>query len=169
MNAPVSDFTRIEIGPGVIIERASKRSVSRYPSDGEPTYRVSPLAMSPLTPDARGLFIVVGDSAGSNSAESKPLRFGLHQYGFVVGDRALELTWWSQNKKLTTTISSGDSFYMKPGTRHIFRGSGAGPGPARLFSFRCQGAFGSDAVRELMMQEASVIDRFGALRSAWYD
>lgn len=153
---------------GVNIKRASAQESVPYPTTVNPIYRIDSLAVSPVTPDARGLVIEIAAGDLPIKLDHATLRLPLHQYGYVLGSRAIRLVWWSNGQRLEKRLSPGDSFYMKPWTSHAFL-QDIGVGYAQLFSFRCRGAIGDDALRELAMQNPQALERFRASQLAWYD
>lgn len=169
LRIPASALAPNVMTDGVVIAAAPGDQIPQKVWSEMAGYRVRPLAASPLTPDARGLIIDVGGTGASDPAYTE-LRFGLHQYGFVLGTCPVRLIWWSDGIGCEQVLSPGDSFYMKPWTTHAFATDGdAHALPPRVFVFRCYGALGGDALRELAMQDPGARERSRKLQSAWYD
>lgn len=150
----------------VIIESAGLRPFDNWPDQASPAYRVRQLAASPLTPDGRGLEIEVLKTDIDGPAR---LRFGLHQYGYVVGDKPIMLT-WGATMSSSAVLRPGDSFYMKPWIDHAFTVAEASSSSrSQLVCFRSAGALGKDAQLELSLLGHRGTERYLNLQAQWYD
>lgn len=132
------------------------------PHDAQiPVYRVVELCGSEKLPFSRALEFSV--SAGSRE-DPCWLQVGLHQYAFNLGDSNVTILWWSADQLFEESIQPGDSFYMKPGTRHAFLGEGG-----KLLILRIAGRLGGDVLQELATIGPEHLDRVLAESKQWFD
>ena len=174
--AAVLGVSERDLDPGHIsqlrveIHRASDSHFNEYPSVSNAAYRARALTQTGYSPNTRGIEIEVLEQVGS-WPEHMRMRTGLHQYGYILGERPVVMAWWRGERYFEIQLDPGDSFYMKPWTTHAF---GLIPRvgdleSAYVLSFRCAGAFGGDALRELAMLGSASASKFTKQQSTWYE
>jgi len=150
----------------VVIQRPAEVAPFDFPSRDRRAYSVRSLAQSPIAPQARPVELMTTDDA--RSASDSELRFGLHQYAYVLGPHSVRCIWEGGGQRREVVLAPGDSLYMKPWTPHSFR-SLDGHGQGRVLSFRCAGATGAEAMAELSMVGLEAARQLVAHQAVWYD
>ncbi len=131
----------------VIIQEYRDARSWHFPNEN--SYQLVELAHTRDLPNSRALELnILGRTPGV-------LETGLHQYGYNIGPRWVELEWVNNETHSTEVISPGDSFYIKPFIQHRYLGESG-----KLLILRIGGRIAGEPQREL-----SNLGQEGALRA----
>ncbi len=148
-----------EVEEPVVVRHYAECPSWTYP-DGISRYRMVELASTHHLAHSKSLEVNVLDS----ELRELDLRAGLHQYGYVVGDRPLEVHWTIESQAFSERLHPGDSFCMKPFVPHAFAGDGA-----TVLTLRVGGRMAGDPMRELSRIDAAGRERVAAETVQWFD
>ena len=153
---------------GVVILPVEKPDLNHpFCDETSPTRRILHLARSPVTPRARAIELELLPAAGDSYSEQFE-NFGLHHYGYVLGDCDIILRWQVYGEQFEQRLMRGDSFYMKPWILHAFEAVRNGD-TARILSFRAPGAADGEAFRELAALGSDASRLMTGAQDKWYD
>jgi methylphosphonate synthase len=154
---------------GIVILRHRNADWWWMPDDERPSYRITALAGSRITPYSRAfeLHPLYDDRGG---AEAHVLETPLHQYGYHRGPTPVLMEWEHDGKSYVDTIEPEDSFYVCPFVRHRFLRSGAtvDEDPTVLL-LRIGGKTSGDALLEASLLGSASLRRIAADASLWYE
>ena len=132
--------------------------------DTDSAYTMVELAGMKHLPHSKALEVSVYKKEKGNL----DLKFGLHQYGYNIGETAVKIHWKINFKDYEEVVQPGDSFYIKPFMVHSFRiDNSAGNG--KLLILRIGGRVVGDAQRELSLIGKQHTERAISETTAWYD
>ncbi len=128
---------------------------------GVVAYDIAELCGTKQLPFSKALEVTVNVSEDD---ESVPLRTGLHQYVYNLGDVPVAVRWSLGNHDYADVLGPGDSLYMKPGVEHAFFGVSG-----RLLVLRIGGRVGGDALHELSTVGKDYLPRILGESMQWFD
>ncbi len=158
----------------VMVQKCRDARRWRYP-EANPAYEMAELAGTKHLPYSRSLEVTILPSLSCEAREESPgpdLSVGLHQYGYNIGQTAVNLHWKLHEKEYSQELQPGSSFYMKPYVGHSYRHSSRDEDSGRegrLLVLRIGGRIAGEALRELSVLGKEAVSRIVEETSQWFN
>lgn len=168
------DVKPVRLERGVKIVKGAGADHWALPSQEDASYEVKDLASGEVTPFSRGIELTILKSEEANDIAT--LETSLHQYGYVTGDRPLEVIWEANGMSRQETLYPNDSFYIKPFVAHKFamatlagRTAPAPKSQARVLLLRTAGKISGDTFHEISSIGPASLQRYATETALWYE